>query len=214
LPGIRDYFKNFNTPKFLESNHPTRCSRFRSETMPKRLCKVAASPIHKRGLFATTDIEAGTDIIQYVGEKISKEESTRRALEWEEKARRTGAGLVYIFELDEEWDLDGRRGRNPARYMNHSCDGNCEAINYDGEIWIVARQDIAAGEELTYDYGYDMEHFLDHPCVCGAGKCIGYIVREDQRKKVKKLLRGKKQKKTSAKNKNPRLKQENQVSGK
>lgn len=140
-------------------------------------------------------MEPGTDIIQYVGEKISKEESTRRALEWEEKARKTGAGLVYIFELDDAWDLDGRRGRNPARYMNHSCDGNCEAINYDGEIWIVARKRIQDGEELTYDYGYDMEHFLDHPCACGSDNCIGYIVREEQRKKVKKLLRGKKKKK-------------------
>ncbi len=163
--------------------------------MPKLLCRVASSPIHKRGLFATADIKAGTEIIQYVGEKISKEESTRRALEWEEKARKSGSGLVYIFELDEDWDLDGRRGRNPARYMNHSCDGNCEAINSDGEIWIVARQDINEGEELTYDYGYDMEHFLDHPCECGADSCIGFIVREDQRKKVRKLLRKKKKNK-------------------
>lgn len=154
-----------------------------------RLCKVAPSPIHRRGLFATVDIKAGTDIIQYVGEKITKEESTRRALEWEEKARKSGSGLVYIFELDDEWDLDGRRGRNPARYMNHSCDGNCEAVNCDGEIWITARKDIKAGEELLYDYGYDMEHFLDHPCSCGSDNCIGFIVREDQRKKVKRLLR-------------------------
>jgi SET domain-containing protein len=160
----------------------------------KRLCKVASSPIHRRGLFATADLESGMDIIQYVGEKIPKEESNRRALEWEEKARKTGSGLVYIFELDEDWDLDGRRGRNPARYMNHSCDGNCEAINCEGEIWIVARSDIKSGEELTYDYGYDMEHFLDHPCACASDNCIGYIVREDQRRKVQKLLRGKKRK--------------------
>jgi len=161
----------------------------------QRLCKVATSKIHQRGLFATKAIKEGTDIIQYIGEKISKEESTRRALEWEEKARETGEGLVYIFELDDEWDIDGREGDNPARYMNHSCDGNCEAINYDGEIWIVARCDIKKGDELVYDYGYDMEHFLDHPCQCGADNCIGFIVREDQRKKVKKLLRGKKKSK-------------------
>ncbi|MFP4673201.1 MAG: SET domain-containing protein [Opitutales bacterium] len=160
----------------------------------KRLCKVARSPIHKRGLFATCDIPKGTDVIQYVGEKIDKEESNRRALEWEEKARKSGAGLVYIFELDEKWDLDGRRGRNPARYINHSCDGNCEAVNYDGEIWIVACRDIREGEELTYDYGYDMEHFMDHPCECGSKNCVGYIVREDQRNKVRKLLRQKKNK--------------------
>ncbi len=161
----------------------------------ERLWKVASSPIHRRGLFARRRIKKGTHVIQYLGEKITKEESQRRALEWEEKARKNGAGLVYIFEIDEEYDIDGRRGRNPARYMNHSCDGNCEAVNCEGEIWIVARRSIEAGEELTYDYGYDMEHFLDHPCVCGAENCIGYIVREEQRKKVKKLLRGRKKKK-------------------
>jgi uncharacterized protein len=162
--------------------------------MPKSLCKVKNSKIHGRGLYATADIEEETQIIQYVGEKITKEESTKRALEWEEQARETGEGLVYIFELDDTYDIDGRLGENPARYMNHSCDGNCEAINYDGEIWIVARKDIKKGEELVYDYGYNMEHFLDHPCLCGADNCIGYIVREDQRKKVKKLLKAKKKK--------------------
>ena len=162
--------------------------------MPKSLCKVKNSKIHGRGLYATADIKEETQIIQYVGEKITKKESTKRALEWEEQARETGEGLVYIFELDDTYDIDGRLGENPARYMNHSCDGNCEAINYDGEIWIVARKDIKKGEELVYDYGYVMEHFLDHPCLCGADNCIGYIVREDQRKKVKKLLKAKKKK--------------------
>jgi SET domain-containing protein len=162
--------------------------------MPQSLCKVKTSTIHGRGLYATADIEEGTDIIQYVGEKITKKESTKRALKWEEAARETGDGLVYIFELDDKYDIDGRLGANPARYMNHSCDGNCEAINGDGEIWIVAQKDIKKGDELVYDYGYDMEHFLDHPCRCGSDNCIGYIVREDQRTKVKKLLKGKKKK--------------------
>lgn len=162
--------------------------------MPKKLCEVRVSDIHGRGLYATEDIEEGTDIIQYVGEKITKKESTRRALEWEEKARETGDGLVYIFELDDKYDIDGRLGDNPARYMNHSCDGNCEAVNCEGEIWIAAIKDIKKGDELVYDYGYDMEHFMDHPCRCGSDNCIGYIVREDQRKKVKKLLKSKKKK--------------------
>lgn len=169
--------------------------------MPKSLCKVKNSKIHGRGLYATADIEEGTDIIQYIGEKITKKESTKRALEWEEQARETGEGLVYIFELDDKYDIDGRLGDNPARYMNHSCDGNCEAVNYEGEIWIVALKDIKKGEELVYDYGYDMEHFLDHPCKCGSDNCIGYIVREDQRAKVKKLLRGKKKKSGKKSNK-------------
>ncbi len=162
--------------------------------MPKPLCKVKTSEIHGHGLYATTDIEEKAQIIQYVGEKITKEESKKRALEWEDEARETGEGLVYIFELDDKYDIDGRLGDNPARYMNHSCDGNCEAINSGGEIWIVAIQDIKKGDELVYDYGYDMEHFLDHPCLCGSRNCIGYIVREDQRTKVKKLLKGRKKK--------------------
>lgn len=166
-----------------------------------KYCKVEQSPIHQRGLFATRDIKEGTDIIEYVGEKITKEESNRRALAWEEEARKSGDGLVYIFELDDEWDIDGREyEENIAKYMNHSCDGNCEAINYEeeGEIWINARRDIKKGEELVYDYGYDMEHFLDHPCHCGTDNCIGYIVREDQRAKVKKLLKGKNKSKAKA----------------
>ena len=163
--------------------------------MANSLCKVDFSSIHARGLFAITDIEADTQVIQYLGEKISKKESSRRAIEWEEKARKKGEGLVYIFEINKKWDLDGRVGKNPARYINHSCDGNCEAVNIDDEIWIVARKAIKEGEELTYDYGYDMEHFMDHPCVCNSNNCVGYIVREDQRKKVKKLLRGKKKSK-------------------
>ena len=167
--------------------------------MTEKLCQVRQSSIHGRGLYAVAEIKKGTDIIQYVGEKISKKESTRRALEWEEHARTTGEGLVYIFELDDEWDIDGREGDNPARYMNHSCDGNCEAVNYEGEIWITALRDIKKEEELAYDYGYDIEHFLEHPCLCGADNCIGYIVREDQRHEGLKLLKKRKKKKYSKK---------------
>ena len=171
--------------------------------MSKSLCKIKTSEIHGRGLYATADIKEGTQIIQYVGEKITKEESKKRALEWENEARETGKGLVYIFELDNKYDIDGRIGDNPARYMNHSCDGNCEAINSEGEIWIIAIQDIKKGDELVYDYGYDMEHFLDHPCLCGSSNCIGYIVREDQRSKVKKLLKSRKKKRGKKNKKRP-----------
>ena len=171
--------------------------------MSKSLCKIKTSEIHGRGLYATADIKEGTQIIQYVGEKITKEESKKRALEWENEARETGKGLVYIFELDNKYDIDGRIGDNPACYMNHSCDGNCEAINSEGEIWIIAIQDIKKGDELVYDYGYDMEHFLDHPCLCGSSNCIGYIVREDQRSKVKKLLKSRKKKRGKKNKKRP-----------
>ena len=158
----------------------------------KPFFRVDLSSIHQRGLFATCDISSGTEIIQYTGEKISKEESARRGLEWEEKARENNECMVYIFELNEDWDIDGRTDENLARYMNHSCDSNCEAVNYGNEIWIVARRDISEGEELVFDYGYDMKHFLDHPCNCGADNCIGYIVCRDQHTKVRKLLKNKK----------------------
>ncbi len=157
--------------------------------MAKKLYTVRESSIHNRGLFAKCSIDEGSPVIQYTGEKISKEESSRRALEWEEDARKLGQGLVYIFEIDEDWDLDGQIGENPAKYINHSCEGNCEAINKDGEIWIYSIKNISKGDELSYDYGYDMEHFLDHPCHCGSENCIGYIVRQDQRIKVKKILK-------------------------
>ena len=97
-----------------------------------------------------------------------------------------------MFELNDKWDIDGLVGDNPARYINHSCDGNCEAVNENNKIWIYSIKDIRKGEEFTYDYGYDIEHFLDHPCKCKSKNCIGYIVREDQRLKVKKILKSKK----------------------
>jgi SET domain-containing protein len=165
--------------------------------MPKKLYRVASSDIHANGLFARTSIAKGEAIIQYLGEKISKKESEKRALKWEKKAKKSGEGLVYIFELNDKWDLDGRVENNPARLINHSCDGNCEAINVDGEIWIFSKKKIKEGQELTYDYGYDMEHFLDHPCRCGTKNCVGYIVREDQRIKVRLLLKKRKKKKKS-----------------
>ena len=167
--------------------------------MGKKLYKRKDSSIHNHGLFANCSIKKGSRVIQYLGERISKEESSKRALEWEESAQKSGEGLVYIFEIDEHWDIDGRVGKNPARYINHSCEGNCEAVNDDGEIWIYSIKEIEEGEELTYDYGYEMEHFLDHPCLCGTKNCIGYIVREDQRIKVKKLLKKRKKKPSKCK---------------
>ncbi|MGJ3242513.1 MAG: SET domain-containing protein [Opitutales bacterium] len=151
--------------------------------------KSSRSPIHGRGLYARRAIPAGTRIIEYTGEKITKAESVRRAEAWDAKARRRGGGLVYIFELNKRYDLDGNIAGNIAKYINHSCEPNCESEVIRGRIWIVTIRDIAAGEELYYDYGYDLEHFMDHPCLCGTDSCVGFIVREDQRKKLKSILR-------------------------
>ena len=77
---------------------------------------------------------------------------------------------------------------NTARLINHSCDANCESDTIRGHIWIKARRDIAAGEELAYDYGFDLANWRDHPCRCGTKKCVGYIVTKTQRWRVKKHL--------------------------
>lgn len=153
---------------------------------------ISNSGIHQRGMFAKCFIPEGTYIVEYIGERISKEESTRRAIEWEQHAREEDKGIVYIFELNDEIDIDGNTEDNPARLINHSCDENAESVVVDDAIWIQAKKDIEEGAEITFDYGYDMEHFLEHRCCCGSEKCFGYIVRRDQRKKLKRMLNRKK----------------------
>jgi len=152
---------------------------------------VRRSSIHNRGLYARKAIEEGEYIIEYKGEKISKKESERRALSQEARGRKNRSGQVYIFELNKRYDLDGNKPGNVARFANHSCEPNCEAVNYRGRIWFVALRDIQPGEELTFDYGYALENALDHPCRCGKASCVGYIVNAADRPKLKKMLRKK-----------------------
>ena len=149
---------------------------------------VSDSGIHQRGVFAKCFIPKESYIVEYIGERITKEESIQRALDWEKYAREQDKGVVYIFELNDEYDIDGNNEENPARLINHSCKENAESVVVDDSIWIVAKRDIEEQEEITFDYGYDMEHFLDHKCNCGSGNCFGYIVRRDQRKKLKRML--------------------------
>jgi SET domain-containing protein len=127
------------------------------------------SPIHGTGGFARTDIPADTRVIRYVGEEITKSESLRRC----------ELDNEFIFDLDEEHDLDGSVNWNPARFINHSCAPNCEAQMDDSEVWIVAIRDIKAGEEITFNYNYDLVDYREHPCRCGAANCVGYIVAEE-----------------------------------
>jgi len=127
---------------------------------------IGKSRIAGQGLFAGQDIKQGTRILPYVGEKISKAESTRR-LE---------RGNSYIFSFNEHYDIDGQMLKNTARYINHSCDPNCEIELTTRTIWIVAIRDIHTGEELTYNYGYDIKDYQEHPCACHARNCCGYIL--------------------------------------
>ncbi len=121
------------------------------------------------GGFALRKIRKGAPIIEYVGEKVTKEEGTARCT----------ADNPFIFCLDDEVDVDGDVTWNPARYLNHSCAPNAEAEIFDDQIWIMARRDIQEGEEITFNYSYDLENYEEHPCKCGAASCVGYMVAEE-----------------------------------
>jgi hypothetical protein len=127
------------------------------------------SGIHGLGGFAKTGIPKDQRVIEYVGERIDKQESLRRC----------EANNEYIFTLSPEQDVDGNVAWNPARFLNHSCSPNCAAELDEGRIWIVAKRDIAPGEELTFNYGFDLEEYTNYPCRCGAANCVGFIVAEE-----------------------------------
>lgn len=153
---------------------------------------ISESPIHGRGLYATKDIPTDEYLIEYVGEKIDKEESDKRGWDQMDLAAETGEAAVYIFTLDDEWDIDGKFPENAARLINHSCDPNCEAqIWEEKEIWIISLREIKKGEELFFNYGFDLENYKDHPCRCGSKNCVGYICGEDYWDALKKKLRRK-----------------------
>jgi SET domain-containing protein len=138
----------------------------RRHSLVKIRVRVGISDIAGQGLFASQDIQRGTKIIRYIGEKITHEESDRRL----------AAGNVYIFGLDERYSIDGSTHKNTARYINHSCDPNCHTEQFGNTIWLVAIRDIEAGAELTYNYGYELNDEPPEPCHCGAQNCCGYIL--------------------------------------
>jgi len=154
--------------------------------------KEKKSKIHGLGIIAKTDIKKNTKIIQYIGEKVTKKEGDRRsALRIKRYLNKKNEGSVYIFELNKKYDIDGCPSYNKARYINHSCEPNCEVDIIKNEIWISSIRYIKKGEELSYDYGYpfDKDDYCDHKCKCGSIKCIGYIISQDDWPKYKKYLK-------------------------
>ena len=153
------------------------------------------SAIQGRGAFATRRIRPGARIIEYLGEHISREEGDRRYDD-----EHMGRHHTFLFALDDGSVIDAAVRGNEARFINHSCDPNCQAIEEDGRIFIEAIRNIQPGTELTYDYAY--ERTDDHTdedealyvCRCGAPNCRGTIlapVEKKKRKKAKKRVAGK-----------------------
>lgn len=147
------------------------------------------SSIHGYGVYARCDIPKGTQIIEYVGEKITKREAEKRADRDLSKSQEDNDhGAVYIFVLNSRHDIDGNVSYNTAKYINHSCDPNCEAEIDRGKIWIAALRDIKKGEELSYNYGYDLNDYERHPCKCQSHRCVGYIASEEFWPRLRKLV--------------------------
>lgn len=149
---------------------------------PNDVYEIRRSAIQGRGVFARRRIRAGQRIIEYAGERISNAEADRRYDD--EKMRRHH---TFLFTLDKKTVVDGNRGGNDARYINHSCDPNCEAIIEKGRIWIYAKKNIQPGVELAYDYQYertsDPEDEKFYVCRCGSPKCRGSIMKPRRKRR-------------------------------
>ncbi len=150
-----------------------------------KLYKIKKSKIDKNGLYANSDIKSGTKIIEYKGKIISVKQT-------EIDPKFDNSKAIYLFNLNKRYDLDGDHNFNIARLINHSCNPNCEVFGRGLKVWVYAMKNIKKGEELSYDYGFSFdENFRQFPCKCGSKNCIGYIVREGSRWRVKKLKRKK-----------------------
>lgn len=136
------------------------------------------SSIHGLGGFARRDIAKGERIIEYTGEKISNAEADRRYDDDQMRRHHT-----FLFILNTKMCVDAAFDGNAARFLNHSCDPNCEAVIERGHIWIEAVRNIPAGTELLYDYQYEddpeytEEDLRFYVCRCGAPNCRGTIVK-------------------------------------
>lgn len=139
--------------------------------------EIRQSAIQGRGGFAAQPIKKGTQIIEYVGERISQKEADRRYDDAGMKRHHT-----FLFSLDNGKVIDAAVKGNDARFINHSCEPNCQAIETRSRIFIEALRDIAAGEELFYDYAYERsdettpEDEKLYECRCGSPKCRGSIL--------------------------------------
>jgi SET domain-containing protein len=110
----------------------------------------------------------GKRIVEYDGPRISQEEAQTLI----------DRGNVYIFTLNDEVAINGWVRWNMARFINHSCAPNCESRIVRNRVWLYALRSIRTGEELTYNYGYELDDTDAKPCRCGAAACVGYMVAE------------------------------------
>lgn len=143
---------------------------------------VRRSPIHGFGVYARRNIPAGTRIIEYRGRRISNDEADRL---WGDMHQ---DDVIVFFALDNGRVIDARRDGNDARFINHSCEPNCEAVEINNRVFIEALRDIRRGEELFYTYNLQVtgrrtaEERKRFECRCGATRCRGTMAERRSRK--------------------------------
>ncbi|MFM8481284.1 MAG: SET domain-containing protein [Gammaproteobacteria bacterium] len=150
--------------------------------------KVRNSRIHGKGVFAAKRIPKGTRVIEYLGERVTHKEADERYEDHDPNDNHT-----FLFIVDNKTVIDAGVGGNAARFINHSCDGNCESVIESRRVFIETTREIEKGEELGYDYeiGREKEDPLNvdeiYACRCGSPKCRGTMLwpAEDPRKKKK-----------------------------
>jgi uncharacterized protein len=141
------------------------------------LFEVRRSGIQGHGGFALQHIPAGVRLIEYAGQRITPAEADARYPDTPGVRHHT-----YLFAIDDHVVVDAAVDGNDARFLNHSCAPNCDAVVDDGRIWIETIQDIEPGEELVYDYAYILNERHSpaakkrFPCSCGAVTCRGTIL--------------------------------------
>jgi uncharacterized protein len=168
-----------------------------AKAVPKtqRRIQVRKSGVHGKGVFALQDIPEGETLIEYIGEIITWKEAQRRH-PWNPD----DPNHTFYFHVDDGRVIDAAVGGNAARWINHSCDPNCEADEEEGRVFIKSLRNIEAGEELNYDYGliidekYTKKLKAEYPCWCGSKNCRGTLLapKDDGKKKKKKKDKKKK----------------------
>lgn len=178
---------------------------------------IRSSRIQGKGAFATRRVRKGERIIEYLGECIDEAESDIRYPDDE-----MGRHHTFLFSIgDGSRVLDAGPLDWPAKYINHSCDPNCEAIEEeDGRVFISALTKIEVGAELLYDYAYertddhtDADELL-YVCRCGSPKCRGSILAPLSAKEEKKAKKKKAKAKEKEKSKKKKAKDEEPMGGK
>lgn len=157
-----------------------------TEISSKPLLELRASSIQGLGAFAILPIARGTRVIEYQGERITPDEADER---YDDDAMERPH--TFLFTVSKKIVIDAAQQGNEARFINHSCDPNCETVVQGGRVFIEAIRDIPPDMELTYDYNlerpgrYRAEWKERYACHCGAESCRGTILLPRPKRKRK-----------------------------